>query len=146
MSTITATFDQDKFVADIMAAGESVKAPVEHAMALTFEICVRANFGMIGFERPNDWAPLSPSYARKVGRPYATLEETGMMKTQLRTEANAVKLSNDEVNYSLDHEYGMPFKGLPRRGVFPIQGGECMPRTYSLVVDAAQNELMRLLT
>ena len=139
---ITYTFDEAKLERDLEATLAQVQDPVQEMMAKAFEDCTRANFGIVGFERPNDWPPLSPLYAMKVGRTYATLEVTGAMKSQLRTEGNVVKLTDDEVNYALHHEKG---KGVPVRSVFPMQGGECMPLTLVDVTRAAEMELNQLL-
>ncbi len=136
------TFDESKLVRDLDGVLEKVQEPVQEIMAKAFEDCTRANFGMVGFERPNDWPPLNPIYAMKVGRTYATLEVTGAMKSQLRTEGNVVKLTDDEVQYALRHEKG---RGVPVRSIFPMQGGECMPRTLADVTAAAENELSKLL-
>ena len=139
---ITYTFDEAKLERDLESTLAAVQEPVEGIMAKAFEDCTRANFGMVGFERPNDWPPLSPLYALKVGRTYATLEVTGAMKSQLRTEGNVVKLTDDSVDYALHHEKG---KGVPVRSVFPMQGGECMPLTLADVVRAAGMKLNQIL-
>lgn len=138
------SLDEKKFANDLSEIFEEVKTPVEKAMAVRFEDAVRANFGFIGFERPNEWADLSPEYARRVGRTVATLEVTGAMKAQLRSEENVVKITNDVVTYATFHESGT--SKMPKRALFPMEDGECMPKTLELVMNAAQNELRRILT
>ena len=136
------TFDQNKLERDLTGIFEGVKEPTQDAMALAFESCVRGNFGFIGFERPNEWPLLSPAYAKRVGRTVATLELTGAMIGQLRAEGNVVRLTDDSVPYALKHEEA---RGVPRRSVFPMVDGECLPRTYATVQEAAQEELNTLL-
>ena len=139
---MTITFDEAQLESDIAARIKGVQPAVERSMAVAFESCVSANFGFIGFERPNDWAPLSHNYALKVGRTVATLELTGAMKGNLITEDNKVNLiANSAANYALDHEFGLPWKGLPRRSVIPIVDGVCLPKTYAQVVEAAQETI-----
>lgn len=135
-------FDEARLERDLESTLNRVQEPTEETMAKAFEACVLANFGPIGFERPFDWPPLSPLYAMKVGRPYATLEVTGSMKSQVHIEGNKVVLNDDEVDYALKHERG---RGVPVRSVFPIQGGECMPLTMSDVTQAAQSKLNQIL-
>jgi hypothetical protein len=139
---ISYKFDEAKLERDLEKTLTQVQDLVEETMAKAFEDCTRANFGMVGFERPNDWPPLSPSYALKVGRTYATLQVTGAMKSQLRTEGNVVKLTDDEVNYALKHERG---RGVPVRSIFPMLGGECMPLTLADVIRAAGMKLDQIL-
>lgn len=146
------TIDESQFERDLMQVAKDVTHPVEAAMAGIFETCVRANFGAFGFERAREWAPLSNRseagrrYIALTGRSYATLEFTGAMKSNLRVDGNEVILeANANAPYALDHETGIPSKHLPPRPVFPMWNGECLPKTYGLVVDAAQNELNRQL-
>lgn len=136
------TFDQAKLERDLSGIFEAVKDPTQEAMAGAFEMCVHRNFGFSGFERPNEWPLLSPAYAKRVGRTVATLELTGAMRTQVRTEGNFVKLTDDSVPYALKHEQA---RGVPRRSVFPMQDGECMPLTLAKVEEAAAAELKNLL-
>ena len=138
------TIDESKFEADVMASVLAVKPAVEHAMAVTFESCVLANFGFIGFERPSEWKPLSPGYARKVHRSFATLELTGAMKQNLKVEGNEVSLVADaNAPYATEHEAGIIWKSLPARPVFPMQAGYCMPKTLALVTESAQETIAK---
>jgi hypothetical protein len=135
-------FNEGKLVRDVSAIFDEVKEPTQNAMAQTFEFCVMRNFGFTGFERPNEWPLLSPAYAKRVGRTVATLELTGAMEAELKTEGNVVSLSDETVKYALKHENAI---GVPRRSVFPMVDGECLPRTYTAVLDAAQEELKNIL-
>lgn len=118
-----------------------VKSDVQLAMGVAFFDIVKGNFGFLGIDRPDEWAPLSPAYAKKVKRTYATLEVTGKMMNAVKLDnndfdASHVSLSNDDVAYATAHHYGT--SKLPVRRVFPIDSqGEVMPYTAGEVTNAA---------
>jgi hypothetical protein len=147
------TFNEAQLTRDIGDQIAAVQQPVEEAMAAEFRSCVSDNFGFVGFERPTVWAPLSNRseigrrYIQKVGRTVATLEETGAMKSNLIATGNKVELTADgKADYALDHEHGVPGRALPARPVFPIINGDCMPKSYARVVDAAAKVINEKLT
>ncbi len=69
------------------------------------------------------WPPLSPAYAKRVGRTKATLKVSGNLY-------NSIKLNSPRSNfievyttnkYAAAHMLGYPPRNLPRRNYFPIQ-------------------------
>ena len=144
---MTFTISESTAAADIKAALKSTVEPVQDAMARRFHEMTLANFGIMGPDRPIDWAPLSWRYAQKVGRSIATLVVDGTLKGAVHCEGNRVYISNAEVPYALIHQYGSKKHHMPPRPYFPIdQDGECMPYTYSQVMEAAINELNKQLS
>lgn len=128
-----------------------VRSEVQLAMAVALESVVLDNFGSVGIDRPWPWAPLSPAYAKKVGRSYATLEVTGAMKQAVTVgnddpEMSTVSLSDSDVPYSTSHHFGAAKSNLPARRVFPVdEAGECTPFAERVVFDAAVAQLERSL-
>lgn len=135
---------------------EGARQPAQEAMADVFHGVVLANFGSIGFDRPHDWQPLSPKYAKRVGRQFATLYVTGALKGTVKkdaanVEAATVSMANSgDVPYALAHHHGNPPNfgwtapgsgALPARRVFPLDPANdaVMERTKNLVVRAAQD-------
>lgn len=125
----------------------SIKVEVQGAMADAFYEVVMGNFGTLGFDRPWDWAPLSPAYARKVGRSYATLFVTGALKDSVKHEsvnpdAASVWVSDGDVPYATAHHYGVASKNLPARRVFPVDlAGHVTQLTLDWVTDALREKL-----
>ena len=103
----------------------SLKSNAQLAMAMALQDVVFANFGQTGIDRPEPWAPLSPRYAKKVGRTFATLEVSGDLKNQVRIDdtdldKTRVYANNSEVPYVLAHQFGYEQNNLPARPFFPI--------------------------
>ena len=95
---------------------------VEAAMARRFLQITLLNLGNAGIDRPRPWKPLSPWYAKKVGRKIATLILTGKLKSAIHIEdGNKVVVKNEDVSYATDHQYGNAKKHLPARPYFPIK-------------------------
>lgn len=122
---------------------QKVRAPVHAAMAGQFYQCVLDNFGASGSFRIHQWAQLSPAYARKVRRDYATLNVTGKLRSAIKkssSEINGrVSVSKGECEYSLAHQFGYPKNNLPARPYFPIYtDGTVLGSVKHLVRDAAQ--------
>lgn len=125
-----------------------IKSDAQLAMGEAYEQVVLNNFGPFGVDRPWPWAPLSPAYAKKVGRTYATLLVSGAMRQQLRVDndspdACVVSMSDDGVPYATVHHHGNPdgnagHPGLPARRVFPMRD-DGSPTEYARqrVFDAA---------
>ncbi len=126
---------------------ESIKLEVQAAMAAAFYEIVMGNFGTIGTDRPWDWSPLSPAYARKVGRSYATLHVTGALQASVKQDATSpdaasVSMSDADVPYATAHHYGVPGRNLPARRVFPLDlAGHVTQFSSDYVVDAAKTKL-----
>lgn len=125
----------------------SIKVELQGAMADAFYEVVMGNFGTLGFDRPWDWSPLSPAYARKVGRSYATLFVTGALKDSVKHEsvnpdAASVWMSKSDVPYALAHHYGNLEKNLPARRVFPLDLADHVTQlTLDWVTDSLREKL-----
>ena len=132
---------------------ETIKKPVQSAMADTLHGIVLANFGSTGFMRPWDWQRLSPAYAKKVGRTFATLFVTGALKSTVKKDdsgdAASVSMANNSlVHYALAHHHGNPGNfgttpqgsgELPARRVFPLdEADHVTPEAVEMIVQAAR--------
>lgn len=132
---------------------EAARQPVQSAMADAMHGIVLANFGSTGFMRPWDWQALSPAYARKVGRTFATLFVTGALKDTVRKDASgdsaSVSMANNGlVSYALAHHHGNPGNfgttqagsgELPARRVFPLdEADQVLPEAVEMVTEAAR--------
>lgn len=106
-----------------------------------FQSVVLGNMGNeYGIDRPLVWPPLSPDYAKKVGRPYATLVLSGRLRgaiwQRVGTDAATVGISNAQVPYALVHQWGGG-NNIPPRPYFPIDwDGNVLPETASRTVNA----------
>jgi phage gpG-like protein len=131
---------------------EAARQPVQAAMAETLFNVVDANFGSVGWDRPFEWAPLSPSYAKKVGREFATLFVTGALKATLEKESGpevaSVSMGNSsQVPYALAHHYGVAQNNLPARRVFPLdESGKVTDKTVAVVIQSAKAALKGVLS
>lgn len=121
---------------------------IEWAMAQKFQECVLANFGPSGPYRPwSGWHELSPAYAKKVKRTYATLFVSGALKGNIliELEGNSFKVvsDNSRVPYATAHQEGNPkgnrgHPGLPAREYFPMtEDGEVTRQVQDIVLEAA---------
>lgn len=121
---------------------------IEWAMAEKFQECVLANFGPSGPYRPwSGWHDLSPAYAKKVKRTYATLFVSGALKGNVLIELEGknfkVVSDNSRVPYATAHQEGNPkgnrgHPGLPAREYFPMtEDGEVTRQVQDIVLDAA---------
>lgn len=121
----------------------------QRAMTEAFHGVVLANFGSTGFDRPWDWQALSPKYAKRVGRGFATLYVTGALKSTVQAdpEAGTVSMGNAAgVPYALAHHHGHPGNfgwtqpgsgDLPARRVFPLdEADQVTDKTRKLVEEA----------
>lgn len=128
---------------------QSFRKPTHQAMADQFRQCTHDNLGSAGVFRPHQWKALSPSYARKVGRTYATLFVSGILKAAIKARANedhgSVSVSKADCEYSLAHQFGVPERNLPDRPYFPIRkDGEIVRAVVDLVIKSAQLAIRRL--
>ena len=156
--TVNIAQDQlDSFEAITNAAVDRARPDVLAAMRDRFYDIVTENFGVAGPDRPWAWHELSPKYAAKVGRTYATLEVTGalrdsLMKGGTEGDTTTVSMSDSSVPYATAHHEGAPagnrgHPGLPARRVFPIfETGDVMPWTFNEVLEAARAALGRELS
>jgi phage gpG-like protein len=120
---------------------QKVQAPVHAAMAGQFYQCTLDNFGASGSFRIHQWAKLSPAYARKVRRDYATLNVTGKLRSAIKKSSSEVSgrvsVSKGECEYALVHQFGG--KTMPDRPYFPIHtDGSVLGSVKTLVREAAQ--------
>jgi phage gpG-like protein len=131
---------------------ERIKAAqpkAELAMAESFQEAVLSNFGATGKYRPwSGWPPLSPAYAKKVGRDYATLEVSGRLKANVLLELNGagnfeVTSDDERVPYATVHQTGGG-NNIPQREYFPMHDDGTVYRQVSdLVQDAAEAALLK---
>lgn len=132
---------------------EATRFPVNSAMTAVYYGVVMANFGSTGFDRPWGWKELSPAYAKRVGRTFATLYVTGALQDSVGvdvTETGGVVSmgagNRGDVPYALAHHYGHPQKNLPARRVFPMRkDGSTTEATKALVLEAALRRLKEVL-
>lgn len=131
-----------QFITDMVA---EVRPKVNAAMGQRFYDLVQGNFGVAGVDRPMAWAPLSPAYAKKVGREIATLDLTGALRSAIMIggsegESVTVSVSDSSVPYATVHQNGS--WRMPKRPYFPIDDtGKVMPYTAGQVTEAAQKVL-----
>ena len=129
----------------LMSAIEEARPAVNAAMGQRFYELVQGNIGVAGVDRPMAWAPLSPAYARKVGRTIATLHLTGDLRSAIMVggaegESIEVSVSDSDVPYATVHQTGGA--RMPKRPYFPIDdSGKILPYTASEVVAAASKAL-----
>jgi len=146
----------DAMESQIVRRIQEARPDALRAMRDRFYDIVVNNFGIAGAERPWSWHELSPEYAEKVGRTYATLEVTGALKASLMKggvegESTTVSMSDADRPYATAHHDGSPkgnrkHPGLPGRRVFPIEeDGSIMPWTQGEVQQAALDALARAL-
>ena len=113
------------------------------AMAARFKLSCIQNLGHSGEDRPNEWSALSPKYARRVGRPDATLDLTGRLMRSIRVNVQddyaEVFVDPDECVYAARHQWGD--ETMPKRAFFPMTETEITPLAYEQVVEAAQDML-----
>jgi phage gpG-like protein len=146
---MNATIDSQDLQNQIMAKIMRVRPRLLTAMRDRFYDITIANFGIMGPDRPRPWDFLTPGYAKKVGRPYATLEVSGRLKASIMKggvdgESTTVSVSNSSVPYATIHQRGGG--NIPARPYFPVdKSGKVMRWTQSEVTAAAQDELRRAL-
>lgn len=129
------------------AAIEEVRPVVLEAMGDRTKELVLGNFGIAGADRPMAWAPLSPAYAKKVGREIATLKLSGALIDSIKQggsegESVTVSVSDSDIPYASVHQTGG--RRMPKRPYFPIDdSGKVLDWSKSQIVEAAQNALER---
>jgi len=137
--------DDSRFAQFITDMVSEVRPKVNAAMGQRFYELVQGNFGVAGVDRPMAWAPLSPAYAKKVGREIATLDLTGALRSAVMIggsegESVTVSVSDADVPYATVHQNGS--WRMPKRPYFPIDDtGKVMPYTAGQVTEAAQKVL-----
>lgn len=143
--TVEIAIDESELVNLVTNEFDKIRVPVQDAMAERFEIMVKQNIGsQDGDYRPTEWSPLSKGYAKRVGRPYATLKLTGELENSIARESSSDEASVVcSISYAAEHQYG---EGkLPARPFFPIMSGEFTDIAVEQCVDAAKVKLQELL-
>lgn len=142
----------DRFGDELQRDFDSIRQEVQGAMADAYYSVVIQNIGDTGFDRPAPWPPLSPGYAKAVGRKHATLFVTGKLMSAIRkdnssADAATVSVSDNDCEYAVAHQYGYPPKNLPARPYFPFdpQTGETTPFTLDLIQSVAEFALEKAL-
>ena len=149
--TIEANMDPSAVAAlsrDMQDELEFAAMGMQAAMAAAYVDVVASNLGATGVDRPFAWEPLSPGYAAKMGRKYATLYVTGDLARAVKVDnslvhCSTVSVSDDDVPYATAHQYGYPPHNLPARPYFPFDPatGETTPYTLNAVKEAAEQAL-----
>ena len=122
-----------------------LRQPVQAAMAERFFDITRSNFGATGVDRPTEWPALSPRYAKRVDRDYATLFVSGVLESSVQwasSPSEAIVWTDNE--YAPAHQWGDGH--IPARPFMPIyRTGDLTPFAQAECVQAAQDEINRLL-
>lgn len=130
-----------------LLADPAVREQVQEAMALRLKSIINNNLGVVGEDRPNAWAALSQKYAKRVGRAYATLYDTGRLSRSVKhasyPEYAIVYQDYAEAQYGEAHQYGEGH--MPVRKFFPVQGDSLTAHSESEVIAAAAAQLMESL-
>lgn len=116
------------------------KTKVHLAMAQAYLRLVQGTFGQHGEFRQSEWQPLSPRYAKRVGRPYATLYVSGRLYRSISASADAQAghVISEGVPYNLTHQQGYPPRNIPRRPFFPMwPNGQPTDLAVKTVTEAA---------
>lgn len=143
--TIIANIDPADFEEATEKQLERARQEAQVAMGMAFYEVTMSNIGDTGADRPAVWPPLSPAYAKKVGRIHATLEVTGALRNAVKMvdspEESTVSISNNDCPYALVHQFGG--SKMPARPYFPVKlDGE--PTEFSEAwVQAAAREAFR---
>lgn len=138
--------DAAAFADSIYEQFESVRQDVQGAMGECFFEIVRSNFGKFGIDRPISWIPLTPDYAKRVGRDYATLFVSGALESAIQLDNSEpdfcrVSVSDDDVPYATVHQFGGG-NNVPARPYFPIDSaGYPTPYAQGEVTNAAMSAL-----
>jgi len=121
-ATLSLSLGDSSALAGLESAVAWAVGEAQAAMAARYGEIVRSNFGESGLDRPSAWPPLSPSYAKEVGRTYATLFVSGALFSAVRVDAQdaRVSASNADAPYATAHQFGNPAGNLPARPYFPV--------------------------
>lgn len=114
----------------------AIRSNVQLRMAIAFEEIVLGNFGFLGIDRPDEWPPLSPAYAKKVNRTWATLQVDGTLRAAVNVDNSnldfgKVSVKDSDVPYATVHQYGGG-NNVPARPYFPMD-------TNGVITDYTQN-------
>lgn len=125
-----------------------VRMYVQEAMALRLKQLVQDNLGIVGRDRPKEWAPLNKRYAKRVMRPYATLYVSGQLSRSIKhasyPDYAIVYQDYADCPYGEVHQDG---EGkMPERPFFPIVNGELTPMAQYELFDAAIKALDHIAT
>lgn len=135
---------------DLTAELEKHRVPVQMAMTYRLYDIIMNNFGEAGEDRPFDWIALTPAYAKKVGRPHATLEVSGRLRYSIQVdgalpEGGRVWVTDADVPYATVHQWGGG-NNIPARPYFPVDAaGNVTEYTTNEVIEAGRQEMERLL-
>ncbi len=114
-------------------------------MGATFKRIVISNFGATGADRPTPWPPLSKPYAKRVKRPYATLELRGRLFRSVKltvTDESATVFTDSP--YAEAHQWGIG--KMPVRPFFPMNRTRFTQFAERACVRAGQMELDKIVS
>lgn len=142
--TYTITVQVEGFQEAMKSRLMAVARPVEAAMAARFYQNVLMNFGEVGYDRPERWPGLSASYAKRMGRVFATLYVSGALydAVKLNPAEATVSVSNADVPYAMVHQFGGG-NNIPARPYFPIEEDGTLTRRSARDVRVAAIEALR---
>lgn len=117
------------FSADLLRWAESLRVPVQDAMAETLQSIVQSNFGVgEGEDRPEPWQPLSQGYAKAAHGGDTTPTEilSGDMKDSIQVETGNPEYARVFTNceYAAIQQWGGGEWNTPARPFFPIVGDQ----------------------
>lgn len=144
--------DMATFVNELGHHIHDIKVKVQEAMAEAYFNITYNNIGEQSMFRAMTWAPLSPNYAKKVGRSHATLFVTGNLLNAIKLDNSSsvesvVSVSDSDCVYAVAHQYGYPPRNLPPRPYFPFDPmtGETTTYTLEQVQAAAEGALAQMI-
>lgn len=121
----------DGLEAKLLAWAESVKIPVQEAMATTLRAITIYNFGAEGVARTDEWSPLSFGYAQVFheGDRTPTLVLKGELRNSIEIDASDPDHSRVFTNnpYAAIHQFGLVNEDgieMAARPFFPIEGNQ----------------------
>jgi phage gpG-like protein len=118
------------------------------AMAAKFKYLCMMNTGFSGIDRPHEWDALSPRYAKRVHRDFATMDLTGNLMRSIRMQVHPdyseVFIAPDDCPYASRHQWGDEI--MPARPFFPMTEDGLTPYAEQEVVSAAQDMLAESLS
>lgn len=128
---------------------QAAKIAGQSAMAEKFFELTRENFGSEGIDRRVEWPALSPKYAKRVKRDYATLFLSGDLESSLTWEGSNPEYAEvfSDNPYAMAHQFGNPSGNLPSRPFMPLtnvaeaENAELTDFAEAEVLKAAENAI-----
>lgn len=136
--------EREKLRARLLTEGQ--RNQILRDVGAKFKLFTLQNFGATGTDRPEEWAPLSPKYAKRVKRSYATLDLKGSLFRSFtvgQPDGTSITVSSNSP-YAEAHQEGN--EHLPARPFFPItSAGELTGHAQRVLETTAALSLQRLM-